>query len=484
MPDLFLMFALVATVLTVTALASGLVERSPVSFPLIFLGLGLVLGEGAFGVAEMSADAATLEIVATFTLALVLFLDAVKLQIGELGKRWVVPALILGPGTGLIIGLGAVPIALLLGFGWVVAVIGGAVLASTDPVMLREIVRDERIPRSVRQVLTIEAGMNDLVVLPVILVLIAVAQAQTTGLGSWSLLLTKLLVLGPLIGFTIGGVGSWLMARIDAITGVRREYQALYGVGIVLLAYSAAVGAGGDGFLAAFAAGLAVVLLNQKLCDCFLEFGEITSEMAMLLAFVLFGLVLSGIMGTVSLGPTLGLAALVIFGLRPSVLGVLLARVRMSWEAHVFVSWFGPRGLNSLLLVLLVLQAGVAGSEVLLAAVGIVVLASVTIHGATAIPFTMWYERRVQNETLTEERESTAADLLGRDDQAARLITPSQLDELLDGPSPPIVLDVRSRSSYDRDGFRIPGSHRVLPDQVTEWAADKSKDRSIVAYCN
>ena len=80
-----------------------------------------------------------------------------------------VPALILGPGTGLIIAIGAVPIALLLDFSWPVAFIGGAVLASTDPVVLREVLRDEGIPRSIRDVLKIEAGMNDLVTLPVIL---------------------------------------------------------------------------------------------------------------------------------------------------------------------------------------------------------------------------------------------------------------------------------------------------------------------------
>ena len=291
-----------------------------------------------------------------------LFLDAVKLQIDELGKRWVVPALVLGPGTGLIIALGAVALALLLGFGWVVAFIGGAVLASTDPVVLREIVRDERIPRSVRQVLKIEAGTNDIVVLPVVLILIAVAQDEMSGPGGWVTFLIKLLVLGPLIGFAVGGVGSWLMARVAAMTSVRREYQALYGIGMVLAAYSVAVAAGGDGFLAAFAAGLAVVLLNQTLCDCFLEFGDITATMSMLLAFVLFRAVLSGILGTVSIGPALGLAALVVFVIRPSVLGLVLARARMSWEAHVFVSWFGPRGLNSLLLVLLVVSAGVAGS--------------------------------------------------------------------------------------------------------------------------
>ena len=483
MPDPFLAFALVATVLTVTALASGLVERSPLSFPLIFLGFGLVLGEGGVGVVEMGADDATLYLVSTLTLSLVLFLDAVKLQINELGRRWVVPVLILGPGTGLIIALGAVPLALLLGFGWILAFIGGAVLASTDPVVLREIVRDQRIPRSVRQILRIEAGTNDIVVLPVILVLIGVAQSQMVDLNGWATFLIRLLLVGPLIGFAVGGLGSWLIARVDAMTGVRREYQALYGVGMVLAAYAAATAAGGDGFLAAFAAGLAVVLLNQTLCDCFLEFGEITSEVAMLLAFVLFGVVLSGIMGTVPTLATLGLAGLVIFAIRPAVLGLVLARARMSWEAHAFVSWFGPRGLNSLLLVLLVVHAGVESSELLLATVGVVVLASVAIHGATAIPFSAWYARRALKETLVEERESTAAGLFGHEEPEVSLITSSELNQLLAGPAPPIVLDVRSRSSFERDGFQIPGSLRVLPDQVTEWATNESKDRSIVTYC-
>ena len=483
-PDLVLAFGLVATVLTGTALASGLVERSPLSFPLIFLALGLVLGGGGTGVLEMDAGDPALEAVATLTLSLVLFLDAVKFQLEELGRRWLVPVLILGPGTGLIIALGAVPLALWLGFGWVSAFIGAAVLASTDPVVLRELVRDERIPRSVRQVLKIEAGTNDIIVLPVILVLVAVALGETGGLGGWSAFLVKLLLVGPMIGFAIGGVGSWLIARIDAVTGVRREYQALYGVGIVLAAFAAGTAAGGDGFLAAFAAGLAVVLLDQTLCDCFLEFGEIVSEMAMLLAFVLFGVVLSDILGTVSIGPALGLAALVVFVLRPAVLGLVLSRARMSWEAHAFVAWFGPRGLNSLLLVLLVVNAGVAGSELLLATVGVVVLVSVIIHGATAIPSTAWYGRRALRETLVEERESTAAGLFGHKETDVAAVTPSELKGMLAGPSPPVVLDVRSRSSYERETSRIPGSVRVPPDQTVDWAADQPKERPIVAYCS
>jgi NhaP-type Na+/H+ or K+/H+ antiporter len=482
-PDFLLIFAIVAIVLTVTALVSGLVERSPLSFPLMFLGFGFLLGPYGLGVIELGPHDATLEVVATLTLALVLFLDAVRLQVDELGKRWLIPFIVLVPGTGLIIALGTIPMALLVGFGWLMAFIGGAILASTDPVVLREILRDGRIPRSVRQTLKIEAGMNDIVVLPVILVLIAVARAEVGGVEGWASFLSRLLLLGPIIGFAIGGGGAWLMGRVSNSTNVRLEYQALYGIGLVLASYTASTLAGGDGFLGAFAAGLAVVLLNQSLCECFLDYGEVTAEMAMMLAFVLFGIVLSGILGQVAIWQTLALAFLVIFAIRPSVLNLVLVRARVSWEARAFMGWFGPRGLNSLLLALLVVQANIPGAELLLATVGVVVISSVIVHGASATPASAWYGRRLESRTLEEERESTAAGLLVGEEKAVPRISPRELNELLSGPNPPLVLDARSRSTHQRDGAQIPGSVRVLPDRIIEWAAEQPSDRHIVAYC-
>ena len=244
---------------------------------------------------------------------------------------------------------------------------------------------------------------------------------------------------------------------------------------------------GGDGFLGAFFAGLAVVMLNQKLCRCFLDYGEVTSEMMMLLAFVLFGVVLSGIIDTVPLLPALGLAALVIFVIRPVVINLVLARAKMSWEARAFVSWFGPRGLNSLLLALLVVQAGVPGAELLLATVGIVVLASVVIHGASASPAAAWYSRKASEETLVEERESTVVGLFKPEDERVPRVTAEEFDRMLSSPEPPVILDVRSRSTYEHDDAEIPGSVRVLPDQLVDWVADELPrglaDRHVVAYC-
>lgn len=203
MPDLLTAFALVAVVLTVSALASGLVERAPLSFPILFLGLGFLLGGEGLGLLTLDPESAALESVATLTLALVLFLDAVRLREGEMRGAGVLPMLSLGPGT-IIISVVAVGSNLLLGTTLVESLLLGTILASTDPVVLRDVVRNKRIPRSVRSALSIEAGTNDVVVLPILLVLIAVANAEAGGAAGWLLFAGQVFVLGPAIGFAVG----------------------------------------------------------------------------------------------------------------------------------------------------------------------------------------------------------------------------------------------------------------------------------------
>ncbi len=485
MPDFLAIFDIIAIILLVPALASGIVARTPLSFPILFMGLGILLGGNFLGFIDVDAHSPILEVVATFTLCLVLFLDAINLQIDELGRRWLIPALILGPGTAIIIALGAVPLALMIGFGWILAFLGGAILASTDPVVLRELMRDRRIPRSIKQILKIEAGTNDLIVLPIILILIAVGEPQGRDAGQWSAFLVQLLIMGPAIGALIGAMGAILIKRIDARLNIRTEHQALSGIGIVLLAYTAATSVGGDGFLAAFAAGLAVSVTNRRLVNSFTQYGEVTSEMFMLFAFVLFGATLSTMMQGTNVVLSLVLAGIVIFAIRPLVLSLVLARSRMSFEAKTLIAWFGPRGLNSLLLALLAVQANVPGAELLLATVGIVVLVSTGIHGASATPISTWYRRRAKEQHLVEERTATADSLIVHQGPSVMLITPEQLYQLIMSPQPPMILDVRSRATYERAEGRIPGSVRVEPDKIDQWANSQiSIEGLVVAYCS
>ncbi len=195
----------------------------------------------------------------------------------------------------------------------------------------------------------------------------------------------------------------------------------------------------------------------------------------MLLAFVLFGSVLSAILDLADLGLALALAAIVIIGIRPLVLGTILSTARMSWEARGFISWFGPRGLNSLLLALIAVAAGVPGAELLMATVGIVVLASAAIHGASTTPVAMWYERRVSRETLEEERETTAAGLFAHDEDTIHRMSPEELHRRMEEGLTTVLLDVRSRSSYEADPTEIPDSVRVLPDEALDWARSRGQ---------
>jgi NhaP-type Na+/H+ or K+/H+ antiporter len=470
LPELVVAFALAAVVLTVSALASGIVERAPLSFPIIFLGLGFLIGERGFGLLTLTPEDPTLEAIAILTLALVLFLDAVRMEAEEVRGAGLVPVLSLGPGTLIIISVVALGANLLLDTSLVESLLLGTILASTDAVVLRDVVRNERIPRSVRRALSIEAGTNDIVVLPILLVLIAVANAEAASAAEWATLLAQVLLLGPLVGFIVGAVGAWLMAKADAAFGISRAYQALYGIGLVLLAYAGAQSLGGDGFLAAFGAGLAVAVLNFDLCDCFLDFGETTTEMTMLLSFILFGVVISGIALEVPLVPVLILAVVVIFVARPLAIGLVLRRAAVSNAARAFIGWFGPRGLNSLLLALLVVQNEVANAEFLLAVTGIVVTVSVVVHGASATPLSTLYGRVAERRTLQEEREGTAAGLFEGPAGETPRIKPEELAKEMEGTNPPIILDVRTRSQYERDKTQIPDSVRVPTDRIEDWA--------------
>jgi sodium/hydrogen antiporter len=483
-PDLLTFLALVAFVLVLAGLSEGVVSRAPLSFPIIFLGLGVVLGYR--GVISLTPHSPMLEAVAVVTLSLVLFLDAVRMKFDRSASEWLVPSLILGPGTILCLLLVATAAHFLLGTGVAASILIGAILSSTDPVVVRDIVRDQRIPGAVRQALKVEAATNDVVVLPIVLVTIAISKARASTAGDWAILLGKLLILGPLVGFAVGAAGAWLMMRIDRRYGIRREYQALFGMGLVFAAYTAAVAAGGDGFLASFAAGAAIAALDLELCDCFLEFGDATAEMIMLFAFILFGAVLTTLIGTVPLGTVLVLAAITLFVARPAAVAIVLRKAAISSSARWFIAWFGPRGLASLLLALLVVQADVAGGVRILAIAGVVVTVSVLLHGVSATPLAGLYAARVASATLAEERVSTARDLLraeSRGPQDTTRIDPQELLRRLSGPNPPLVLDVRSRSGFARDPQSIPGSVRVSPDEVENWAAKRARDQAIVAYC-
>jgi len=483
MPDLTTVLGLLALIFVVAAIVSNFVERAPISFPMIFLGIGFILGGYGLKLIQVDLHDPALDTIATLNLAFVFFLDAINLRFDFIQKNWKIPLLSIGPGTLITLLLISLAAFFVLKMTAIQALLIGTVLSSVDPVLLRDVVRDERIPRSIRESLKVEAGSNDLLVLPILLILITVALGETHTTAGWILYIVRLFVLGPVVGAAIGAGAVKLMEWIRTKTSISRPYRAIYGIGVLFAAYCVGVLVGSSGFIAVFAAGLITALLDYDLCDCFLEYSEITSEMMMLLAFLLFGIVLSDLIGAAPILPILGFTILVLAVARPAAIGIVLRKANVSRRALVFIGWFGPRGLSSLLFALLLISDNVAGGEQILTIVGTVVVISVVLHGVSAAPLAADYARVVAQETLPEERVGTAAGLYVVKPGDAPRITVQELNAMLNSDTPPLVLDVRSRSSFSRAVAQIPNSIRVVPDAIQDWAQGKPRNREIITYC-
>lgn len=380
-PEHFLYtLGLIGAVIVISALFSGAIERTGVPQVAVFLGIGALIGPAGFQLMDAGVNSPTLRIVSTLSLALVLFTDAVSLSLKEIREHKLLAFLVLGPGTILTAAMIAGLSWWLLGLHPALAVVLGAALSSTDPVLLRGFLRRPGLDSSVRQALRLESGMNDAVLLPFVLVAIAIYTSGGMNAQEWGRLALNMFILSPGIGVLVALAAVRMLEFVRRRTGVRRDYESIYSLGVAFAAFAGAELVHGSGFLAAFAAGLTIAALDVELCDCFLEYGETTAEMALLFTFVLYGtsLVWTGF-GVLS-PVTLAFTALV-FLARPVAFIPALLPARTPWRSRALIAWFGPRGLSSLLLVLLAVFANVPGATELVSICSLVVLFSIVVHG-------------------------------------------------------------------------------------------------------
>jgi NhaP-type Na+/H+ or K+/H+ antiporter len=479
--------ALVGIVIVVASLLSGSIERTGVPLVAAFLALGAVLGPAGLGLLDIGLGSPDLRILATLALALVLFSDAVTIDVREARERWRLVWRMIGPGTLL-------PAILIALAGWALlhisggeAAILGAALASTDPVLLRTLIRSRALPTTARVALRLESGMNDVVLLPIVVISILLLHPATevTG-GEVARSAVGLFLLGPALGALVGWLGITVLVGVRGRVGVRRDYESLYALGLAFSAYAAAEAVGGSGFLAAFAAGLVISAQDVELCDCFLEYGEATAEMFLLLTFVAFGtsLIWSGLL--VANGRTL-LFAVVALAVRAAVLYPVLTRAGVTGRDRRLIAAFGPRGLSSLLLVLLPVFAGVPGAERLFTITCLVVLLSVLVHGSGIALFL-----RAHAETTGIVRPGTSAQSPVPDASEAapsalipERVTIDELQELWTRGEPVVIVDARTERSWRADDIQARGAVRLPPDDAVRSAAalGLSHHATLVIYC-
>jgi NhaP-type Na+/H+ or K+/H+ antiporter len=370
-------------------------ERSSLTPPMFFIAAGCLVSGHGLGLLDLEIESSVVHTVAELTLVLVLFTDASRIDLSCLRREGGLPTRLLAIGMPLTILAGtAGALALLPGLELIEAVLLAAMLAPTDAALGQAVVSSPLVPVRIRQTLNVESGLNDGIALPVVLVLASLAGA-TEGekdAGEWLRFAALALTLGPAVGVAVGWAGGRWLERGVATGWIDASFERLSSLGLAVLAFAGAELVGGNGFIAAFVAGLTLGSVSRSVTETIHLFAETEGQLLTLLVFLLFGAVMIPEAMPHFSWAGLGYALLSLTLVRIIPVALSLVGSGLSMPSVGFLGWFGPRGLASILFALVVVEEGRLDNGPLLQGVVVLtVLLSAVLHGATAYPLARRY---------------------------------------------------------------------------------------------
>lgn len=377
--------------LAVVAALSGLMRGTVLSASVLSVGLGI--GLAATGV--VSAEAGDPSIVELIELALILtlFSDGMFVERELLLKHWSPVARSLTIAMPITIGLLGIVAKLLFGeLSWAEAFLLGAILAPTDPVVTSSIVTSRLVPPSVRHTLNLESGLNDGLALPFVLFFLVFAS-PTGDAGDEALRLAGEAVVGGLIGLALGYLGGRLH-RVLPGGGIVVRYEGIYAVSFALVAFGLAETTIGNGLIAAFLCGIAMGATEHDVPQGFVEFAENAGTILQVITFFVFGALIVATGFDYSVPPLVLFIVFALLVARPAAVLVSFLRTKLPRPERLFIAWFGPKGVASMLFALFTLKSGVGNRELIFDIAAITVIASIVIHGLTDTLGTRWLARR------------------------------------------------------------------------------------------
>lgn len=378
------------------ALVSRRAEDGALTAPLVFVLFGLAVSPSMLDLMRLPFRSAFMHGLAEITLALVLFTDAARIDIRRLNAQHDLPLRLLGLGLPLSIAAGVLLAVLMFPHMslWEAGLLG-VILAPTDAALGQAVVCNPRVPVRIRQALNVESGLNDGIAFPVLLVLLSLTStaAESREPAEWLIFIVRQLTLGPLVGVAVGYAGAILVERAAARRWMNLTFLRISVLTLVLLAYGGAELIEGNGFIAAFAAGLLVgVRSHVQCCEALEDFAETEGQLLSLIVFLLFGATMvPTILADVSWIQA-AYAVLSLTVVRLACVAASLVGTKLRLSTVLFLGWFGPRGLASILYLLLIIEPGdvSAGSDIF-ATVVLTVFLSVLAHGVTAAPAARLY---------------------------------------------------------------------------------------------
>ena len=390
-------FFLIAAGVLAFTLISGRVRHSVLTPPMVFTLLGLLLGVAGFGFMGFDPNHRLFHVLAEITLVLLLFTDAARIDSRRLIADHNLPLRMLLIGLPLAIAFGAlVAVWLPLGLSAAEAALLAALLAPTDAALGVAVIANKSIPVRVRQTLNVEAGMNDGIAVPFVLLFAGiVASGVMAGgqpLDEFALFATQQMVVGISTGSAVGWLGAKLIKDGVERGNVLEAFEGAAILGLIAGLFTLAELLGGNGLIAAFTGGLLYDYRTGGHCEFVLAFAETKGRLLTLLVFTLFGatmlpLLAANISWSMVIFALLTLTLVRMLPVALSLLGTGLKRPTV-----LFLGWFGPRGLASILLMLSVTdELGITLNHPVMLTAILTVSLSIALHGVTAAPFARRY---------------------------------------------------------------------------------------------
>jgi NhaP-type Na+/H+ or K+/H+ antiporter len=276
---------------------------------------------------------------------------------------------------------------------WALALMA-LILSPTDAALGQAVVKSEDVPGGIRQSISVESGLNDGIALPPILICMALLGAEAGDHeGAWLGFVIKQVTLGPVVGLAVGWVGGSLIQTMTDRGWMEETFQRLSALPLAILAFAFAETVGGNGFISAFVAGLGLTMATaESVRHQVQEFGETEGTQLILIVFLIFGLVMVPFALQYWGLPELiyALASLTILRMIP--VAISLTGAKLDWRTIAFIGWFGPRGIASVLYLLMAVAAiGIAGHEQVMSVIVLAVTISVYAHGISAGPLSRRY---------------------------------------------------------------------------------------------
>jgi len=393
------LIVLCAIIILFFGLFSKVAERSVITAPMVFVSIGLLLGPLGLSLLHVDIEAEAIQLLAEITLVIILFVDASFISLTDIKSRLQgLPSRLLLLGLPLTMVLGSITALLLFpGYDVWLLVVLALILSPTDAALGQAVVKSPKVPRNIRDSISTESGLNDGISLPPIFVCLAVIASglgHISNEGQWYTFMALQLTLGPLIGSGIGFFGGRMIEFAHKRDWMDTVFQRLTCLSIAILAYAVAELFEGNGFIAAFCAGLFLGVKNTNVRARIQEFGETEGQMFTLFVFVILGVIIIP-----DFAPQWDLKALIYAVLSLTVIRIVpvficLIGSGLSNYSKFFIAWFGPRGIASILYLLIALeQIGRTGHEYILSIIVLTVLLSIFAHGITAVSMSNHFKK-------------------------------------------------------------------------------------------